>query len=68
MLVKDTEISGLQNIAMSCFGGARGFFAETYNQAHFAAQGILLNFVQDNHALFAQIATVRGLHFQAPRA
>ncbi|WP_439138856.1 dTDP-4-dehydrorhamnose 3,5-epimerase [Roseicyclus sp.] len=48
------------------FGDARGFFAETYSHAKFAAQGILLDFVQDNHSLSAQIGTVRGLHFQAP--
>jgi len=66
MLLNGTSIPGVWVITPPRFGDARGFFAETYNQAKLAAQGILLDFVQDNHSLSAQIGTVRGLHFQAP--
>lgn len=48
------------------FGDARGFFSESWNRKTLAAQGITLDFVQDNHSLSAQIGTIRGLHFQSP--
>lgn len=48
------------------FGDARGFFSESWNRKTIAAQGITLDFVQDNHSLSAQIGTIRGLHFQSP--
>src|SRR5262245_11935532 len=46
-------------------GDARGWFSETWNRAALAAQGVELDFVQDNQAFSAQRGTVRGLHFQA---
>ena len=51
------------------FVDARGFFSETWNQARFAAAGIDLPFVQDNHSLSRERGVVRGLHCQiAPYA
>ncbi len=47
-------------------GDARGWFTETYNRAAFAARGIDVTFVQDNHSLSTPIFTLRGLHFQTP--
>ncbi|MBV9054654.1 MAG: dTDP-4-dehydrorhamnose 3,5-epimerase [Hyphomicrobiales bacterium] len=47
-------------------GDARGFFSETYNLREYAAAGLELPFVQDNHSLSAQVGTVRGLHYQSP--
>jgi dTDP-4-dehydrorhamnose 3,5-epimerase len=41
----------------------RGFFAETYNQPVFAANGIAVHFIQDNHSQ-SQRGVLRGLHFQ----
>jgi dTDP-4-dehydrorhamnose 3,5-epimerase len=49
-------------------GDHRGFFAETYSQRAYAALGVAVTFVQDNHSLSAAAGTVRGLHFQAPPA
>jgi len=46
------------------FGDNRGFFAETWNAARFAANGIEAPFVQDNHSLSATPGTLRGLHCQ----
>lgn len=45
------------------FGDARGFFMETYQYETFAANGIALRFVQDNHSRSAQ-SVLRGLHYQ----
>jgi dTDP-4-dehydrorhamnose 3,5-epimerase len=47
-------------------GDHRGFFSQTWSRKDFAAAGISIDFVQDNHSASAQIGTVRGLHFQAP--
>lgn len=48
------------------FGDSRGWFAETYNAARFAALGITDVFVQDNHSYSANCKTLRGLHYQMP--
>jgi dTDP-4-dehydrorhamnose 3,5-epimerase len=48
------------------FGDHRGFFSETYNRRAFAAAGIDVEFVQDNHSLSAEPGVLRGLHFQTP--
>jgi dTDP-4-dehydrorhamnose 3,5-epimerase len=48
------------------FGDARGFFSEIYNSDDFAAAGMGMTFVQDNHSLSEAAGTIRGLHFQAP--
>ncbi|MEO0994872.1 MAG: dTDP-4-dehydrorhamnose 3,5-epimerase [Pseudomonadota bacterium] len=47
-------------------GDARGFFAETWNKAAFAAEGLTHDWVQDNHSRSAEAGTLRGLHYQAP--
>lgn len=48
------------------FSDDRGWFSETYSDARFAALGIDLRFVQDNHSFSAHAGTVRGIHFQSP--
>jgi dTDP-4-dehydrorhamnose 3,5-epimerase len=45
------------------FRDARGWFVETFHEARFAAAGIELRFVQDNHARSLK-HTLRGLHYQ----
>ena len=47
-------------------GDLRGWFAETYNRATFAALGVGSTFVQDNHSLSVPVFTLRGLHLQVP--
>ena len=50
------------------FRDARGFFRETYKHSEFTANGIPLNFVQDNHSHSVR-GVIRGLHYQKqPRA
>lgn len=48
------------------FRDARGFFVETWNKRALADQGIVVDFVQDNHSMSFETGTVRGLHFQYP--
>ncbi len=64
--VKPLTIPEVKLITPKRFGDHRGFFEETYNRDAFAAEGITLDFVQDNHSLSAAVGTIRGLHFQAP--
>ncbi|MEL5850057.1 MAG: dTDP-4-dehydrorhamnose 3,5-epimerase, partial [Candidatus Igneacidithiobacillus chanchocoensis] len=45
------------------FGDARGFFMESWNRRAFAAAGLDLDFVQDNHSR-SQQGVLRGLHYQ----
>jgi len=44
----------------------RGFFSETWSRARFAAAGLDLDWVQDNHSGSRRMHTLRGLHFQTP--
>ena len=48
------------------FRDARGFFLETYQREKYAAGGIDVDFVQDNHSRSAR-GTLRGLHAQLRR-
>lgn len=64
--VEPTDIPDVKIIMPRRHGDSRGFFSETYSRAGFAAAGIALDFVQDNHSLSAEIGTLRGLHFQSP--
>jgi dTDP-4-dehydrorhamnose 3,5-epimerase len=45
------------------FGDQRGFFLESWNRKSFAAAGLDVDFVQDNHSRSAR-HTLRGLHYQ----
>lgn len=59
-------LDGVLEIRPQKFGDARGFFSETHNAERFAAAGISLAFVQDNHSFSAARGVVRGLHYQLP--
>jgi dTDP-4-dehydrorhamnose 3,5-epimerase len=63
--IVETAIPGPLIIEPRVFGDARGFFMETWNAAAFAAAGLDLTFVQDNHSR-SQKGVLRGLHFQNP--
>lgn len=65
MNIIETAIPGVLIIEPRVFGDARGFFMETWNAAAFAAAGLDLTFVQDNHSR-SQKGVLRGLHFQNP--
>lgn len=65
MTIIETAIPGPIIIEPKVFGDPRGFFMETWNAEAFAAAGLDLTFVQDNHSR-SQKGVLRGLHFQNP--
>lgn len=58
-----TALPGVTVIEPRVFGDERGFFMETWTRAKFAAAGIDVDFVQDNHSASRQWV-LRGLHYQ----
>ena len=65
MNVIATALPGVLILEPRVFGDQRGFFMETWNADGFAAAGLDLDFVQDNHSR-SQKGVLRGLHFQNP--
>jgi dTDP-4-dehydrorhamnose 3,5-epimerase len=63
--VIETALPGVLIIEPRVLGDERGFFMETWNAGGFAAAGLDLTFVQDNHSR-SQKGVLRGLHFQNP--
>lgn len=59
-------LEGVFELRPQKYGDARGFFSETYNADRFAAAGITLTFVQDNHSFSTAKGVIRGLHYQLP--
>ena len=66
MHIESLEIPEVKLLVPKKYGDQRGFFSEVYNRAAFAAAGIDIEFLQDNHSRSAEKGTVRGLHYQAP--
>ena len=58
-----TELEGVIVVEPKIFGDNRGFFLETYKASEFIANGININFFQDNHSKSTK-DVIRGLHFQ----
>ena len=58
-----TAIPEVLLIEPKVFGDERGFFYESWNKRTFAALGIDVDFVQDNHSK-SQRSVLRGLHYQ----
>lgn len=65
MNVIETAIEGALILEPRVFGDDRGFFMETWNARGFAAAGLDLQFVQDNHSRSSR-GVLRGMHYQAP--
>ena len=63
MRVLPTRLAGLVLIEPQRFGDHRGFFAETFRADAWAAAGVDVPFVQDNHSR-SRHGTLRGMHFQ----
>jgi dTDP-4-dehydrorhamnose 3,5-epimerase len=58
-----TRLDGPLLLEPDVFGDHRGFFAETFRDDAWAAAGIDVPFVQDNHSRSVR-GTLRGMHFQ----
>jgi dTDP-4-dehydrorhamnose 3,5-epimerase len=58
-----TAIPDVVLIRPKVFGDPRGFFLESWEERKFAAGGIDVRFVQDNHSRSAR-NILRGLHYQ----
>ncbi len=67
MRLVETSLPGVLLVEPRVFRDERGFFLEVWNAGTFAAQGLNVAFVQDNHSL-SQHGTLRGLHVQLPRS
>ena len=65
MNIETTPIQDLVILNPTVFEDARGYFFEAYNQNVLIAEGIQINFVQDNQS-FSKRGTLRGLHYQNP--
>jgi len=63
----ETPLPGVLIVEPKVWRDERGFFLEVWNAGSFAAQGLDLAFVQDNHSL-SQHGTLRGLHVQLPKS
>jgi dTDP-4-dehydrorhamnose 3,5-epimerase len=59
----DTRIDGLVLVQPKVIADDRGFFFETFRRNDYAALGIDVDFVQDNHSRSMR-GTIRALHFQ----
>jgi len=64
MEITELRLSGTKLIQPQVFGDERGFFLETYSAPRYAAAGINVSFVQDNHSRSVR-GTLRGLHYQS---
>lgn len=58
-----SPLSGVRYLSPKVFGDERGFFYESWSAGDFAALGIDVPWVQDNHSRSAA-GVLRGLHFQ----
>jgi dTDP-4-dehydrorhamnose 3,5-epimerase len=63
---RELGLQGVLEIRPRRFADERGFFSETFNADSFAAAGIDLKFVQDNHSFSVAKGVLRGLHYQLP--
>jgi dTDP-4-dehydrorhamnose 3,5-epimerase len=66
MQLIETSLNDVRLVQQRRFADERGWFAEVYNQQHFASAGLPTNFVQDNQS-FSNRGVLRGLHYQLER-
>lgn len=67
MEVSPTSLPEVLLIKPRIFGDERGFFFESWKQDRYREHGLPSEFVQDNISRSTK-GTVRGLHFQEPKA
>jgi dTDP-4-dehydrorhamnose 3,5-epimerase len=64
MIFHPTGIQGAILVESQPHHDERGFFARTYCEREFSANGLNTRWVQHNHSLSRTVGTLRGLHFQ----
>jgi dTDP-4-dehydrorhamnose 3,5-epimerase len=67
MQFEPTSVPDVVLIRPRVFGDARGFFFESWEKRKFAAAGLGVKFMQDNHSHSVR-HTLRGLHYQIQQA
>src|SRR5262249_54410043 len=68
MIFQKTKLEGAFVIELERREDARGFFARTFCQHEFQAQGLKPLIAQSNLAYNRERGTLRGMHFQIPPA
>src|SRR5271155_4044013 len=68
MEITYTALPDVKVVMPAQIGDSRGVFSEVWNRRTFAALGIDIGFVQDNHIRNPRKGTLRGLHYQLPSA
>jgi dTDP-4-dehydrorhamnose 3,5-epimerase len=66
MQILESTLRDVKLISPKRHGDERGWFAEVFNTATWAAAGLPVNFVQDNQSRSAR-GVLRGLHYQLGR-
>ena len=66
MRIEPAAIPEVAVVHPKTFGDERGFFLESWNRRAFAAAGLDVDFVQDNHSR-SRRGVLRGLHYQVER-
>jgi dTDP-4-dehydrorhamnose 3,5-epimerase len=67
MRVSSTILPGVKILEPAVHREERGWLAETWSAARYAAAGVARTFVQDNVS-YSRAGVLRGLHFQEPNA
>ena len=67
-VIRELAIAGVFEIVPDKYGDARGFFSEVFRADALRANGIDVEWVQDNHAFSGEAGVLRGLHYQRPPA
>jgi dTDP-4-dehydrorhamnose 3,5-epimerase len=65
IIFKETKLAGAFVIEPETFADERGFFARSFSDREFAAQGIDPRMVECNISYNKKKHTIRGMHFQA---
>ena len=66
MELRPTQLDGVVEFMPRQHGDTRGWFSEVFRDDVCLANGIDIDWVQDNQSFSAEAGTLRGLHLQAP--
>ncbi len=67
IIAEPTTLPGVLLLKPRVFGDHRGFFLELFRVEDYAAAGLTLPFIQDNHSRSVR-GILRGVHYQHPDA